>query len=142
MDPHKPFTQVRRSSTESMLNPPPAIRVLACASTPTLPSQTRSKVTASLLGRINRRSSSSSTYIITRPLPVASTAMDIIPTPAAKPIAADNHRPAAVVSPLTTSLLTKMRPASRNPTPLTTWAATREGSKDTFGLLRLRNRTG
>ena len=38
---------------------------------------------------------------------------------------------AAVVRPRTESRRTKMTPAPRNPTPVTIWAATREGSRTT-----------
>ena len=48
--------------------------------------------------------------------------------PHAMPTAAESHTVAAVVSPRTVSLLTKMTPAPRKPIPETTWAAMREGS--------------
>ena len=51
------------------------------------------------------------------------------PAPAQAPIAAVTQMAAAVVSPRTESRRTKIIPAPKNPTPVTIWAATREGSR-------------
>ena len=61
-------------------------------------------------------------------MPVARTASSGSPAPAADPIAAVTQIAAAVVRPRTESRRTKISPAPRNPTPVTIWAATREGS--------------
>ena len=54
--------------------------------------------------------------------------MTYIPEPMARPTPAVAHIPAAVVRPFTRLLRTKITPAPRNPTPLTTCAAIREAS--------------
>jgi len=51
-----------------------------------------------------------------------------VPDPAAIPIEATTHNPAAVVRPLTTAPSRKMAPAPRKPTPVTIWAAMRDWS--------------
>ena len=53
------------------------------------------------------------------------------PAPAAIPMAAVTQIAAAVVRPRTESRRTKISPAPRKPTPVTIWAATREGSRIT-----------
>mgnify|MGYP003238388506 CR=1 FL=1 len=61
---------------------------------------------------------------------VAAAARAYIPEPQARPMAEVTHRPAAVVSPLTTCFCSIIVPAPINPMPVTTCDAMREGSND------------
>ena len=60
---------------------------------------------------------------------VAAIATAYMPAPAAMPMAAATHRPAAVVSPRTARFWKMMQPAPMKPMPETTWAAMRENHK-------------
>ena len=64
----------------------------------------------------------------TSTMKVVAIAAAYMPVPHARPMAAVTHRPAAVVSPLTTFLWNMIVPAPKNPIPDTTCAATREES--------------
>ena len=62
------------------------------------------------------------------PSAVEATQIEYMPAPADSPMAATSHSPAAVVSPWTLSPVRRIAPPPRNPTPVTTDAAIREGS--------------
>ena len=59
---------------------------------------------------------------------VATREMIHMPAPAAMPIAATDHRLAAVVSPRTCPRYWRIVPAPMKPMPVTIWAAIRVGS--------------
>ena len=63
---------------------------------------------------------------------VQATGMTTMPRPAAMPTAALSHRVAAVVRPRMEPLSLMMTPAPRKPTPVTIWAAIRDGSRPTL----------
>ena len=65
--------------------------------------------------------------------------MRYMPAPTVIPTPTVAQTPAAVVMPLTPCFLAKMRPAPKNPTPVTMPAATREGSSLTFSLSTSKN---